>query len=67
MRVIKCASIHILRSVSLSAGTHVELTFISLQLQETPLHKAALRGHLKICDLLLKSGTDVHCKDQASS
>ena len=58
-------SIPILRSVNLSTSTLVELIFISLQKQTTPLHKAALTGRLEVCDLLLKSGADVHCQDQA--
>ena len=43
-----------------------EQTFISLQDQDTPLHVAASYGHHKVCNMLLKSGADVHSKGQAS-
>ena len=37
-----------------------------MQHEGTPLHDAAYNGHPAVCDLLLKSGAEVHSKDQAS-
>ena len=36
---------------------------LTLQDEATPLHLAASKGHHEVCDVLLKSGADVHSRD----
>ena len=37
-----------------------------LQDDQTPLHRAALSGHIDIVKILIEKGTDVNAKDKVS-